>query len=173
MSPDALDAAAFSPDVREFLALLHQHGVRYLIVGGEAVIYHGYARLTGDVDFFYASTPDNARRLFAALQEFWAGNIPGLGGAEELEVEKLILQFGRPPNRIDLINRIDGVAFEDAWPHRITASIGDKTGGVPVLYIDLDHLIANKEAAARPKDLDDLQYLHSARRRGHASPGSS
>lgn len=42
----------FSKDVREFLMLLAKYQVKYLIVGGEAVIYYGYARLTGDIDFF-------------------------------------------------------------------------------------------------------------------------
>jgi hypothetical protein len=170
MSPDPLDAAAFSPDVREFLALLHRHQVQYLIVGGEAVIYHGYARLTGDVDFFYANTPDNARRLFAALAEFWAGDIPGVGRADELEVDGLILQFGRPPHRIDLINHIHGVGFEDAWPHRVTATLGAEAAAFPVYYIGLDQLITNKEAAGRPKDLDDLQYLLPARDRCRHPP---
>ena len=52
MPPEKIDAAHFSPDTRKFVALLLQHSVRYVIVGGEAVIFHGYARLTGDVDFF-------------------------------------------------------------------------------------------------------------------------
>jgi len=61
----------FSPDVLEFLALLARHDVRYLVVGGEAVIHYGHARLTGDIDLFYGVRPDNAERLFEALAEFW------------------------------------------------------------------------------------------------------
>ena len=53
MPQERIESAHFSPDVREFIGLLHKHGVRYVIVGGEAVIYYGYARFTGDVDFFY------------------------------------------------------------------------------------------------------------------------
>ena len=104
MSPELIDASTFSPDIREFLRLLHAHGVRYLIVGGEAVIFYGHARLTGDVDFFYDIDFDNARRLFAALDEFWEGSVPGLGCPEELAAPGVIVQFGVPPNRIDLMN---------------------------------------------------------------------
>lgn len=97
MPQDRVEAAHFSPDIQEFIKLLHKHGVHYLIVGGEAVIYYGYVRLTGDVDFFYDRREDNARKLFAALAAFWGGNIPGIDEAEELMEAGLILQFGRPP----------------------------------------------------------------------------
>jgi hypothetical protein len=70
-------ASYFSKDVQEFLKLLASRQVKYLIVGGEAVIYHGYARLTGDVDFFFEPSKQNARKLYKALKEFWAGEIPG------------------------------------------------------------------------------------------------
>lgn len=59
-----------SPDLRLILRLLHQHRVRYLLVGGEAVIHYGYARLTAAVDLFYDRALPNARRLYGALSEF-------------------------------------------------------------------------------------------------------
>ncbi len=90
MSPTRIDGAHFSPDTRVFIELLHRYGVRYLIVGGEAVIYYGRARLTGDVDFFFAGDAENRRRLFEALAEFWRGDVPGLEGSEDLAPE------GRP-----------------------------------------------------------------------------
>ena len=154
----------FSPDVTELLALLADHGVRYLVVGGEAVIRYGYARLTGDVDLFYAADTDNAARLYGALGEFWAGRVPGIASTGELLEPGVILQFGVPPNRIDLLNRIDGVTFPECWEGRVTESMshGGKTVAVP--YIGLDELIRNKTAAARPKDLDDLRFLKSTRK---------
>jgi Nucleotidyltransferase of unknown function (DUF6036) len=164
VSPELIDSSSFSPDIREFLRLLHVHDVRYLIVGGEAVIFYGHARLTGDVDFFYDVDVDNARRVFAALDEFWEGSVPGLTSPEELAAPGLIVQFGVPPNRIDLMSRIDGVAFDEAWPARAVVSL--EVGGqiVPVNYVGIDALIRNKRAAARPKDLDDLPYLTEALR---------
>ena len=93
MPRDRVDAAHFSPDIQEFIHLLHEYGVKYLIVGGEAVIYYGYARLTGDVDFFYDRREVNARKLFETLADFWSGDIPGIEDVEELMEVGLILQF--------------------------------------------------------------------------------
>ena len=166
MPQDRVDAAHFSPDTQEFLRLLHVYGVRYVIAGGEAVIYYGYARLTGDVDVFYDLQANNARRLFQALGDFWSGDIPGVSNAQELVVDGLILQFGRPPNRIDLLNRIDGVAFEEAWSARREVSLASEGDAVPLYYIGLESLIANKQAAGRPKDLEDLAYLRRVAERG-------
>jgi hypothetical protein len=162
VSPELIDASTFSPDIREFLRLLHAHDVRYLIVGGEAVIFYGHARLTGDVDFFYDIDFDNVRRLFAALDVFWEGSVPELGCPEELAAPGLIVQFGVPPNRIDLMNRIDGVSFDEAWQTRTVVPLEDGEHVVPVTYVGLDALIRNKKAAARPKDMDDLPYLTEA-----------
>lgn len=160
-----MNQAGFSPDVREFLRLLSLHGVRYVIVGGEAVIYHGHARLTGDVDVFFDPEPTNARRLFAALLEFWGGEVPGVGSAAELSAPGVMVMFGRPPNRLDLLNRIDAVAFDEAWADRVETEL--EVGGtrVPVYYIGLETLLKNKRAAGRPKDLDDLPFLEAARSR--------
>lgn len=65
-------------DTRELFRLLEEHDVRYLIVGGVAVNYHGYPRNTVDTDIFYEPSPDNARRLFEALREFWGGSVPAV-----------------------------------------------------------------------------------------------
>ena len=70
MPHETLDPALFSPDTRDLIALLHKHRVRYLIIGGEAVIYYGHIRTTGDINFFYDCTAMNAQQLFAALEEF-------------------------------------------------------------------------------------------------------
>ena len=149
----------FSKDVQVFLKLLADHDVKYLIVGGEAVIYYGHARLTGDVDFFYRSTKKNAAKLYRALDEFWGGDIPGISALEELMEPGLILQFGVPPNRIDLINRISGISFQEAWKGRKTTSIEIRGKQIPTYLIGLKELIKNKEAIGRPKDLEDLKYL--------------
>jgi predicted nucleotidyltransferase len=163
VAPVPLDPALFSPDTREFIALLHRHAVRYLLVGGGAVIYYGFPRLTGDMDFFYDAGLENARRLYTALDEFWTGNIPTLGKPEELTEIGLILQFGIPPNRIDLINEIDGLTFAEAWPNRLTLTMPTAGQTVEVPMIGLEDLIRNKAASQRPKDIEDLKFLHRAR----------
>ena len=158
-----MKASHFSKDTQQFLRLLHKYNVKYIIVGGEAVIYYGYARLTGDVDFFFGISKENAQRLFDALDEFWGEDIPGLDSFEGLMQSGTIFQFGVPPNRIDLVNSIDGVTFEEAWAGKATTSVEISDESIPVHFIGLDQLITNKEAIRRPKDLDDLRYLKKAK----------
>lgn len=154
-----MKAEQFSADVQEFLRLLAMHDVRYVIIGGVAVIYYGHGRLTGDVDFLYDCSPDNARRLWAALVEFWGGSVPAVGSAEELTNPGLIVQFGRAPNRIDLIANLDSVPFEQAWRDRARESIAIRGATVPVWLLSLRDLRTAKRDAGRPKDLDDLEHL--------------
>jgi predicted nucleotidyltransferase len=151
----------FSSDTREFLRLLNEHKVKYLIVGGEAVIYYGYPRLTGDVDFFYKNDPENADLLFQVLLDFWDGDIPGLNSPHELQSHGYVIQFGVPPNRIDLLNSIEGVEFEEAWQQKSIEQIAIEGIEVPIYFIGLEHLIINKRATGRNKDLEDLNYLES------------
>ncbi|GMV06263.1 MAG: hypothetical protein AMXMBFR53_25390 [Gemmatimonadota bacterium] len=159
MASVRLDAALFSPDTRAFVELLNAHAVRYVVVGGQAVVFHGHVRLTGDVDFFFSGERANASALFAALQDFWGGDVPGIASADELEPEGMVLQFGQPPNRIDLMNAIDGVAFEEAWAGRVEAALVGEGRETRLPFIGLDALVRNKRAGGRPKDLDDLSYL--------------
>ena len=152
----------FPQDIQDLLSILFKHKVRYLIVGAEAVIYHGFARLTGDIDIFFEPSPKNCRALFSALQEFWAGPIPGIGSPAEFATKGTIIQFGYPPNRIDLINAISGVNFSEAWMGRSPQTFLIRKQSVTVHYIGLSALIKNKEACGRPKDLEDLRYLREA-----------
>jgi TRAP-type C4-dicarboxylate transport system substrate-binding protein len=77
--------------------------------------------------------------------------------------EGLILQFGVPPNRIDLINQISGVTFSEAWENNSKDSIESGGNKIPVYWIGVKELIRNKEAIARPKDMEDLKYLRQAK----------
>jgi hypothetical protein len=150
----------FSPDVRELIATFLRHGVRFLLVGGEAVIYHGYPRLTGDVDFWFEQTAANASRLFIALTEFWSGRIPGVVAERELLEPNVVVQFGRPPHRIDLVSSIDGVTFDQAWRGHVEERLElEGESPVPLAIIGLADLVANKRAAGRHKDLDDVEHL--------------
>ncbi len=154
-----MKSSHFSPDIQEFIRLLSIQKVRYVLVGGEAVIYYGYARLTGDVDFFYEGSPENAKKLYKALEFFWEGKIPGIESADELLKVGTIVQFGKPPNRIDLINSIDAVSFEEAWQTKTEERINVKGKDYPIYYIGLEKLIKNKKSMKRYKDLEDLRYL--------------
>jgi hypothetical protein len=152
----------FPQDTQDLLLLLRKHEVRCLIVGAEAVIYHGFARLTGDIDIYFEPSGENCGKLFLALREFWAGDVPGLNSASDLAAKGTIIQFGYPPNRIDLINTISGLDFPEAWESRASQDILIRGEVVTVHYIGLAALIKNKEACGRPKDLEDLKYLREA-----------
>jgi hypothetical protein len=154
-----VNADHFSKDVQEFLRLVSTHDVRYVLIGGAAVIYHGYARFTGDIAFLYDCSPQNAARLWAALVEFWGGSVPAVNGPQELANPKLVVQFGRPPNRIDLIASLASVTFEEAWRNRIRERLFMSGVEVPVWIMGLADLRRSKREAGRPKDLDDLEHL--------------
>jgi len=157
----------FSPDVQELVGLFATHAVRFLLVGGEAVIYHGYPRLTGDVDFWYEQTPENVTRLFAALREFWSGRVPGLEHEGDLLRPNVVVQFGRPPHRVDLVSSIDGVSFAEAWTSQVHDSLDLADGSKhPLGVIGLPDLVRNKRAAGRYKDLDDVEHLEPLLRGG-------
>ena len=140
-------------DFKEFFQSFNQHEVEYLLVGGYAVGYHGYPRATIDIDVWIASNPENARRVVAALEDF--------GFSGEVLVEGLFLEsdkvvrMGLPPMRIEIMTSISGVDFKDAYDQRVE----DILDGVPIKLISLHHLKANKVAAARAKDLADLEEL--------------
>ena len=139
--------------------------MRYLIVGGEAVIYYGHARLTGDIDLFYRVSQGNVRRLFQALREFWDDEIPGVQNEKELVQEGMIFQFGVPPNRIDLISVVEGVQFMEAWHRRKVETLSYGKKSFNIHYIGLDDLIKNKELVGRNRDKDDLEFLTQVKRR--------
>ena len=136
-----------------------------MIVGGEAVIFYGHIRFTGDIDVFFDRSPSNTHRLFSALQDFWKQDVPGIDGPSQLEDSGVVFQFGLPPNRIDLLNDIDGIDFEEAWPRRTEVKLKLGERWISYAYIGLDDLVENKRASGRAKDLDDLPYLIEAGRR--------
>ena len=140
-------------DLREFIELLNSRKVDYLVVGGHAVAFHGYPRFTGDVDFFIDATPDNARRVLLVLEDFGFGSL-GLD-VQSLTQAGKVIQLGRPPNRIDLLTSISGLEFKEAWNQRVAAELD----AIPVHFVSKEALIKNKRAAARSKDLADVDAL--------------
>jgi hypothetical protein len=149
----------FHDDIVEFLYLLYKHKVKYLIVGGEAVIFYGHSRLTGDIDIFYERTGDNTGRLFKMLQEFWDNDIPGIKNKDELMKEETVVQFGVPPNRVDIINTIESVNFNEAWINKKEDQFKDEKKEFGIYYIGLNELIKNKTGVNRNKDKEDLKFL--------------
>ncbi len=141
------------PDFKEFLKLLKEYDVRYLLIGGYAVGYHGYPRTTDDLDIWIAVHPDNANRLVAVMKSFGLED-PNLTPDLFLQKPKII-RMGFPPMRLDIATEISGVDFEDCYQARIV----DQVDGVEVNLIDLDNLKKNKRASGRTKDIADLEKL--------------
>ncbi len=154
-----MKASYFSVDVQEFIRTLSKHDVRYVIVGGEAVIYHGHARVSQGIDLFYEPTIENAEKLYAALDEYWLGEIPGLKSFEGLLIIGATVQFGDLPNMIVLYNSLTGVSFEEALESRVEENIRLKGKKYPLYFIGLEELVRNKKALKRPIDNEDLKYL--------------
>ncbi|MEO5622799.1 MAG: nucleotidyltransferase [Dokdonella sp.] len=135
-------------DLKEFIRLLGEHDVRYLVVGGAAVNALGFVRMTEDIDFWLQRSEENADKALAALSEFGFGEF----SRDDMLDPKAVLMMGRPPHRIDLLTGISGRDFDDCYPRRVYGQLG----GVRVPLISLDDLLINKRASARPKDLADV-----------------
>lgn len=147
------------PDFEDLLDLLDRHDVRYLIVGGLAFIYHAKPRYTKDMDLWIDPAPDNVQRANTALVEFGSPNLMRAGGLDE------ILQLGAAPNRIDIIQDVEGPGFAVAWKARIEARYGQAKAN----WIDLDSLIDIKGRIDDPRHQDDARILREVRRRQRQS----
>jgi hypothetical protein len=140
-------------DYAEMLSALSDAGAEFLVVGAHALAAHSEPRATGDLDVWINPTPQNAARVISALRIFGA---PLLDLSEQDLVEPgTVFQIGVVPSRIDILTGISGVAFDDAWKHRLTLEIE----GVTVPVLGRAEFIANKRATGRPKDLADIDGL--------------
>jgi hypothetical protein len=146
------EGARPSRDQAEFVACLARHDVRALIVGAHALAMHAKPRYTRDLDVYVDPSPENARRILTALEEFGFG---ALGITEADLRAHRVVQLGHEPNRIDIMTSIDGVTFEEAWSSRVEGTFG----GEKVFFIGKAALMRNKAASARPQDLADLDLL--------------
>ncbi len=146
-----------NPDFRDLFAALNAAGAEYLLVGGYALAVHAVPRFTKDLDVWVNPTSANAARTMAALSSFGApiGNLV----EKDLATPGIVFQMGLPPNRIDVLTAIDGVAFDEAWPERLETEYG----GERIHVIGRRHLVANKRASGRPRDLADAEDLERTR----------
>lgn len=145
----------FNQDFKELISLLNQHEVEYILVGGYAVILHGYVRTTGDLDLWLNRTKENYRRFIIAANQF------GLPTSEMTEKKFLhdksidVFSFGRPPYALDIMLDVKGLNFNDCFD----LSSMFKTDNIEIRLINYQHLIKAKNASGRPKDLVDIIYL--------------
>jgi hypothetical protein len=138
-------------EFRDLLSSFNDQGLRYLLIGGWAVGHYGYKRVTVDIDFWIAVSPDNADRLIRALLTF-CGSAPTKKSIIE---GRKTTEFGRPPLKVHIMCDISGVEFDACHAKRDEAD----WDGVRVPIISFDDLLKNKRATGRLKDQADVDAL--------------
>ena len=147
----------FNPDFHDFLKAINKHEVDYILVGGYAVILHGYNRVTADMDIWVKCSKQNYHKIEQAFLTF---GMPLFDMTLEkfLKVKSVdVFRFGRKPVAIDLITKIKGLDFDEAFQESEIRIVDD----IPVRLLQYNHLIKAKKSAGRSKDLDDLENLES------------
>lgn len=142
-----------SKDFKELLELLNAHKVEYLVVGGYAVVFHGYPRFTGVLDIWVNPTEENAGKVLKAIQEFGFGSL-GLSLNDFYNIDSVV-QMGYSPCRIDIMTSVSGIEFIESYKNKEVKEID----GIEIPIINLSDLIKNKKATGRFKDLDDIENL--------------
>jgi hypothetical protein len=142
-------------DLKELLLAFNEQGVRYLVVGGYAFGVHAEPRATKDLDIFISADEENSKAVFRALAEYGA---PLEGLSPQDFADGSTFQIGLPPARVDLLQQIDGITFDEAWKNRLQGVI---EGKIPASVISREDLIRNKIASGREQDLLDVKNLRA------------
>ncbi len=140
-------------DIIDFIELCNKHKIKYLVIGGYAVSVHGYPRSTKDIDVCIEISDENASNMVQVIKDFGFGSLNL--NKEDFLKKHFITQLGFPPLRIDILNDLDGVSFEEAWNNKKIVSIEN----VPVNFIGYNELIIVKQKAGRPQDIADVDKL--------------
>ena len=147
-------------DFREFVELLNEHDVQYLVIGGYAVNFYGYPRYTKDIDFWLWMTEDNIDKLLDAIRAFGFGSL-NLEKEDFMSPENII-QLGYEPYRIDLLVDVEGIDFSDCFSRKTDAELD----GVEIKFLALEDLIKAKKKAGRLQDLADAEQLERIKKEG-------
>jgi predicted nucleotidyltransferase len=143
-------------DLKELLRAFNDHAVKYLIVGGYAFGVHAEPRATKDLDLFIRPDKENSQAIFRALAQYGAP----LGGLSPADfMDGTVFQIGQPPARVDILQHIDGISFDEAWENRIEGLVD---GEIRAIVISKDDLIQNKLASGREQDILDVKKLRAA-----------
>jgi hypothetical protein len=149
----AMKNLELSRDLRELLKCFLTHEVRFLVIGGHAVSFHGYPRFTKDLDIWIERSDANASKIVSALKDFGL-DFDGLCN-EMFTDESRMTQMGREPNRVDILHTIKGAEFGECFTRSSIAMID----GSPIPIISKMDLIKNKIATGRSQDLADAEQL--------------
>lgn len=150
----------FNADFRDFIQALNNCNVQYILVGGYSVILHGYSRTTGDMDIWVKKDAENYNRLVKAFQQF---NMPVFDMTKEnfmTNTEIDVFTFGQAPVCIDLMTKVKGLNFEEAFLNSQIHSIED----LNIRVVNYTDLITAKQASGRPRDIDDIEKLRKRKK---------
>jgi hypothetical protein len=145
-----------SPDFKELLKIFEKYKIRYLIVGGYAVMKYSEPRFTKDLDVFISTDQNNAKGVYSALKEFGAP-LENLT-PDDFTHKGYFYQMGKAPLRVDIMMSIPGIEFDEAWKNRQIVSLDD----LKILFISRFDLLKVKEASGRPQDKIDIEKLKQA-----------
>jgi len=155
-------------DFKELLSAFNEGHVKYLVVGGYAVSMHAEPRATKDLDILVGADAENSKAVYAALAKFGAP-VEGLTAEDFTDLDSLF-RMGTPPVMVDIMPKISGVEFEDAWQRRVEVPIDEN---LTAPFISRQDLLAAKMAAGREQDLIDADSLRrSAHQRDNEQPQS-
>jgi hypothetical protein len=144
-------------EFQEFLKSLNTNKVKYLLIGGYAVILNGYVRNTNDLDICISGDAENAKQMVSALLEF-GFDVPTLN-TDLFTKPKSVVRMGFPPIKIEIINYLEGLDFDVAYENRRNIQLGD----LAINLINIDDLITNKRTVGRFQDLADVEKLEKLR----------
>jgi predicted nucleotidyltransferase len=150
-------ANLFNQDFQEFIQALNTNDVKYILVGGYAVILHGYIRSTADMDIWVDKTEGNYSKLKKALNQFGA---PCFSKNEFLGDQFNVWGIGREPNRIEIMSEVKGLKFNIAYKKSQTY----QQENLQIKFIHLNDLLASKKAAGRFKDKNDIEQLNKKKK---------
>ncbi len=146
-------------DQKDLLLAFNACGVEYLVVGGHAVSEHAQPRATKDLDIFIRNDAQNAERVYRALVQYGAP-MQELTPTDFYGKTGECFQIGIEPMRIDILQSVDGVRFEEAWEKRVPSFITEDL--IPTHFISKEDLVVNKLASGRLRDLADVEALREA-----------
>ena len=150
----------FNEDFRDFLKAFNNQGVEYILVGGMAVILHGYVRTTGDMDVWVKKTKENYKRIVKAFNEFRM-RVFDMTEENFLSDKFDVWMFGVEPVKIELMTAVKGLDFDEAFEK----SVIHHEDELPVRFLHINSLIDAKKAAGRYKDLDDISQLQKRKKK--------
>ena len=142
---------------KDLLSLFNAYQIKYLVVGGYAVIKYTEPRYTKDLDLWVKADQENAAAVFQALLEFGAP-LEGMT-KDDFAHEGYFYQMGIPPVRVDILMSIKGLTFKEAWARRVEVDFD----GILAPFISKQDLITTKRASGRPQDLIDVELLSQSK----------